>query len=221
VSPAPTVTRSRRRPRRRLGRVGRVRIFDHAVLGPVPALRLGLLGLVAGLLQLVLLSRIAILGMQIDAAVLSLLMVGLLCGPVWGASYGFGVGLLLDLVAGQPLGLTALAYVLSGYGAGRLGEVRDPESRAVPIVVGLFGTLAVLVVQGLLELMIAQGARVSAGLIWWTLGTVLINALLALPVHNRIRRWLLPMLPEEARRRRRRRAYGGRPSSSDVDVRIR
>ncbi|MDX8150848.1 rod shape-determining protein MreD [Patulibacter brassicae] len=221
MSPRPTVTRSRRSPRRRFGRVGGVRVLDHAVLGPAAPLRVGLLGLLAGLLQLVLFSRITILGMQPDVAILTLLMVSLLCGPIWGASLGFGLGLLLDLVAGQPVGVTSLALVLSGYAVGRMGEVRDPESSAVPVVVGALGTFGVLAVVGLLELLIAQGARVNVGLLGWTLGTVLINALVALPVHNRIRRWLLPMLPEEARRRRRRRDYGRRSPSSDVDVRIR
>lgn len=221
MSPQPTVSRSRRPPRRRFGRIGGPRLPDHAILGPAAPLRIGLLGLLAALAQLVLFARITILGMQLDVSILALLMVALLCGPIWGAAFGFGVGLLLDLVAGQPVGLTSLAFVLSGYAVGRLGEVRDPESSAVPVVVGLVGTLGVLVVLGLLELMISQGARVDTGLLWWTLGTVLINALLALPVHNRIKRWLLPMLPEEARRRRRRRDYGRRASSSDVDVRIR
>ncbi|WP_320671436.1 rod shape-determining protein MreD [Patulibacter defluvii] len=221
MSPQPAISRTRRPRQRRRVRLGRVRLFDHSVLGPLPALRLGLLGLLVALLQLVLFSRVAFLGMQLDLALLTLLMVALLSGPVWGAGFGFGVGLVLDLVAGQPPGLSSLAYVLSGYAVGRLGEVRDPESSAVPIVVGFFGTASVLVVYGLLELLLAQGARVSTGMIGTILGTTLINALLALPVHNRVKRWLLPMLPEEARRRRRRRAYTRRASSSDVDVRIR
>jgi rod shape-determining protein MreD len=215
VSPQPTVRRSRRQRRRR-----RVRLPDHSVIGAVPWLRLGLLGLLVGLLQLVLFSRVWIVGMQIDLAVLTLLMVGLLAGPISGAAFGFGLGLLLDGVSGQTLGLSSLSFVLTGYAVGRLGQLRDPESSAVPVVVGVFGTFAALVLYGLLELMLNQSTRVSPGMIWVIVGTTLINALLALPVHNRVKRWLLPMLPEEARRRRRRRAYGSR-STSDLDVRIR
>lgn len=215
MTPRVSGGRSRSRARRRPS------LPDHAALGPAPALRLGLLGLVVVLVQLALFSRVTFLGMQLDLALLSLLMVALLAGPLHGAAYGFGVGLLIDVMAGGQLGLTPLVYVLSGYAVGRLGELRDPDSSLVPLVVGLFGTIAVLVLYGLVELLLTQGTRVSSRMVWVIVGTALIDALLSVPVHNRIKRWLLPMLPEEARRRRRRRTYGRRTPSSDIDVRIR
>ena len=216
MSRPPVVSRTRTRTRRR------PRLPDHTALGPAPALRLGLLGLLVALLQIAIFSRVLFFGMQLDLALLTLLMVALLTGPVGGASFGFGVGLLIDLMAGQTPGISSLVYVASGYAMGRLGELRDPESDVVPVLVGLVGIPAVLVVYGLLELLLTQGTRVSPSMVWVIAGTTLIGTLLALPVHNRTRRWLLPMLPEEARRRRRRRTYGRRqPPSSDVDVRIR
>jgi rod shape-determining protein MreD len=208
---------SRSRPRLRRG----LRLPDHAALGPKPVLRLGLLGLLVVLLQLALFSRVTFLGMQLDLALLTLLMVSLLGGPIVGASFGFGIGLLLDLMSGQTSGMTSLVYVLSGYAVGRLGQLRDPDSSVVPLVVGLFGTAAVMVLYGLVELLLTQGMRVNVNMLWVIVGTTLINAIVAVPVHNRTKRWLLPMLPEEARRRRRRRTYGRRTPSSDIDVRIR
>jgi rod shape-determining protein MreD len=184
-------------------------------------LRLVLLGVLAVLLQAAIFGRVQFLGMQVDIALLSVLMVALLSGPVNGVTFGFGVGLLLDLMTGQTTGITSLVYVVSGYAIGRLGELRDPESSVVPIVVGLFGTAAVLLVYGAVELLLTQGVRVSGSMVWVIVGTSVINAALALPVHNRVKAWLLPMLPEEARRRRRRRSYGRRSPSSDIDVRIR
>ncbi|CAB4907414.1 unannotated protein [freshwater metagenome] len=216
MSRRPVVTRTRSRPRRR------PRLPDHAALGPAPVLRLGLLGLAVALLQIAIFSRVAFLGAQLDLALVTLLMVALLAGPVSGAAFGFGVGLLIDLMAGQTPGISSLVYVLAGYSMGRLGELRDPESAIVPLLVGLVGIPVVLVVYGLVELLLTQGTRVSPSMAWVIAGTTAIGTLLALPVHNRTRRWLLPMLPEEARRRRRRRTYGRRqPASSDVDVRIR
>lgn len=216
MSRRPVVTRTRSRPRRR------PRLPDHAALGPAPVLRLGLLGLLVALLQIAVFSRVAFFGAQLDLALVTLLMVALLAGPVSGAAFGFGVGLLIDLMAGQTPGISSLVYVVAGYAMGRLGELRDPESSIVPLLVGLVGIPVVLVVYGLVELLLTQGTRVSPSMVWVIAGTTVIGTLLALPVHNRTRRWLLPMLPEEARRRRRRRAYGRRqPPSSDVDVRIR
>lgn len=194
---------------------------DHAAWGPKPVLRLGLLGLLVGLLQIAFFGRVTFLGMQLDLVLLTLLMVALLAGPIAGASFGFGVGLLVDLIVGQTPGISSLVYVLAGYAVGRLGMMRDPESRIVPLVVGVFGTLAVLLLYGLVELLLTQGVRVNAAMIWVILGTTVINAVFAVPVHNRTKRWLLPMLPEEARRRRRRRTYGRRGGASDLEVRIR
>jgi rod shape-determining protein MreD len=218
VSPRPRLTRGRSRSRLRAPR----RLLpDHAAWGPKPVLRLGLLGLLVALLQLAIFSRVTFLGMQLDLALLTLLMVALLAGPLAGASFGFGVGLLIDLISGQTPGLSSLVYVLGGYAVGRLGMMRDPESSAVPLVVGLLGTMAVLLLYGLVELLLTQGIRIDANMVWVIVGTSLIGAVLAVPVHNRTRRWLLPMLPEEARRRRRRRTYSRRTPSTDIDVRIR
>lgn len=216
MSRRPTVTRTRSRARRR------PRLPDHTALGPAPVLRLGLLGLLVALLQIAIFSRVLFFGMQLELALLTLLMVALLSGPVAGASFGFGVGLLIDLMAAQTPGISSLVFVLTGYAMGRLGELRDPESGVVPLLAGLVGIPVVLLLYGVLELLLTQGTRVSPSMVWVIVGTTVIGTLLALPVHNRTRRWLLPMLPEEARRRRRRRTYGRRqPRSSDVDVRIR
>ncbi len=216
MSARPTVSRSRGRSRLR----PRLRLPDHAAWGPKPVLRLGLLGLLVGLLQIAFFGRVTFLGMQLDLVLLTLLMVALLSGPVAGAAFGFGVGLFVDLIVGQTPGISSLVYVLAGYAVGRLGMMRDPESRIVPLVVGIFGTLAVLLLYGLVELLLTQGVRVNVSMLWVILGTTVINAAFAVPVHNRTKRWLLPMLPEEARRRRRRRAYGRR-GGNDLDVRIR
>lgn len=216
MRPVATARRSRSRRLR-----PRAWVPNHAAWGPKPALRLGLLGLLVGLLQLAFFGRVTFLGMQLDLVLLSLLMVAMLAGPVAGAAYGFGIGLFVDLVVGQTPGLSSLVYVLAGYAVGRLGMMRDPESRVLPLLVGAVGTLAVLLLYGLVEVLLTQGVRVNVSMAWVILGTTAINAIFAVPVHNRIKRWLLPMLPEEARRRRRRRTYGRRGATSDIDVRIR
>jgi rod shape-determining protein MreD len=184
-------------------------------------LRLVVLGILVVLLQAAVFGRLHFFGMQVDLALLGVLMVALLAGPLHGVAFAFGVGLLLDLMTGQTTGITSLVYITSAYAIGRLGELRDPESSVVPVVVGLLGTAGVLVVYGVVELLLTQGVRVSGSMVWVIVGTSVINAVLSLPVHNRVKAWLLPMLPEEARRRRRRRSYGRRSPSSDLDVRIR
>ena len=48
--------------------------------------------------------------------------VGLLCGSLAGACFGFGVGLFVDVALLQTLGVSSLVLLAVGYGAGRLRE---------------------------------------------------------------------------------------------------
>ena len=63
-----------------------------------------------------------------DVLLLTLVGVGLLRGPLFGACAGFWAGLLVDTMTLETLGLTSLLLTLAGYLAGRLGEL-DVGSR--------------------------------------------------------------------------------------------
>ena len=99
-------------------------------------LRLVLLGFFAVLVQEAAISQISIFGVSADLTPLVVMSVGLLCGSMTGAIIGFGIGLLVDLVLVQTLGVTSLLYIAIGYWAGRLRELRDPAHGLVPLAVG-------------------------------------------------------------------------------------
>ena len=98
--------------------------------------RLVAIGLVGGILQLTTVSQIAIFGVPADLSPLLVASVGLLCGSIAGASFGFGLGLFMDTLLAQTLGLTSLVLLAAGYAAGRLRELRDPAHGLVPVAVG-------------------------------------------------------------------------------------
>lgn len=198
-----------------------VRLPDHAALGPRPILRTTLLGAFLVLLQLSLLDRIGILGVRLDLSILGMIVVGLLAGPAVGAGFGFGVGLFLDLLSGQALGMTSLVFTAVGYGAGTFGTLRDPDSGAATLVAGTVGTFVTLAAYGLLQLLAIPDQTTSGDIVGQTIGTVVAGAVFALPLHNRIGRWLQPMLPEETRRRRRSRDRPRSVRRPSSDVRIR
>lgn len=93
------------------------------------------------LLQLVVAPHCAVLGVRPDLPLLLATSWGLLRGPRWGAIWGLGMGVLLDVLAGVPVGVftvgLAVAGLLSGLGEGHLFRTHF----LLPIGVTVLGTL--------------------------------------------------------------------------------
>jgi rod shape-determining protein MreD len=166
--------------------------------------RLALLGLLGGILQLTTISQISIFGVPADLSPLLVASVGFLCGSVWGAVFGFSLGLFVDTALLQTLGLNSLIFTAIGYGAGRLRELRDPAHGLAPVLVGAVATAIATIGFSLLQFLLGVEAPVSLQLLRQILMTIVLNTLLALPVYAICRRVLLPYLPDDPRRRRRR-----------------
>ena len=62
-------------------------------------------------------SQIQVFGVNADLLPLVVAAVGLLCGSMSGAVFGFGVGLFADLALVQTVGLSSLLYLAVGYWA--------------------------------------------------------------------------------------------------------
>ena len=166
--------------------------------------RLLLLALVAVLVQTAALSQLSLFGAVPDIAPLVVVSAALLVGPVNGALFGFGVGLLVDVALVQTLGVSSLVYVTVGWYAGRLREtLRDPQATLLPLAAGAFATLMSLVMFSLIQFLLGVQAPVSVELLRQIVSTALITTLLALPVHAVVKRVLQPVLPDQTRRRRR------------------
>jgi rod shape-determining protein MreD len=167
-------------------------------------IRLVLLGLIGGIVQLTTVSQISIFGQPADLTPLLVASVGFLCGSVPGAIFGFGLGLFMDTALMQTLGVQSLLYVAVGYGAGRVRELRDPAHALAPLAVGAVATAVAAVGFAVLQFLLGVDAPVSFLLVRQILMTIVLNTLLAMPVYAICRRVLLPLLPEDPRRRRRR-----------------
>jgi rod shape-determining protein MreD len=168
--------------------------------------RVGALLLVALVLQVSTLNQLPILGGYFDVVVLVVAAVAYYGGSVAGSSTGFAAGLMLDLLTGATMGASSLVLTAVGYGVGRYREVRDPSHGLLPLAVGTVATAGWVVAFAAVSLMLDIGARVSPLVIREMIMTVLLNALLALPIFTGCRRLLRPSLakdPFEVRRRRR------------------
>jgi rod shape-determining protein MreD len=173
---------------------------------PTPQLLARLVALAIGgvVVQTAAVSQLPVADASADLSPLLVMAVGLLCGSLAGGCFGFGVGLFVDIVSFQTLGVSSLVLLAVGYGAGRLREARDPEGTLVPLVVGAIATLAFSVGFAVMQFLLGASSPVSWALLRQTLATLVINALIALPVYALVRRWLLAALPDDPRRRRRR-----------------
>jgi rod shape-determining protein MreD len=177
------------------------------ILSPGAFLRVGLLLLLAVVLQLSALSQIGVLGGHADLVVLVVAAVAYYAGSVSGCATGFAAGFLLDLATGATMGTSSLVLTAVGYGVGRVREVRDPSHGLLPIPVGAAATAGWVLGFAAVSFMLDVGARLSPLLIRDAIVTVFLSALLALPVFGGCRRLLRPALrvdPFEVRRRRQR-----------------
>ena len=171
-------------------------------------LRLAVMALVVVLLQTAALSQVSLLGASPDIAPLVVASVGLLAGPVAGALMRFGVGLLTDIALQQTLGISSLVYVIVGHYSGLMRDnARDPQATLLPLAAGAAGTFVALTVFSLLQFLLGVEAPVSFELVRQIISTVLINTLIALPVHAAVRRALGTAF--DPRRKRRRRSRPG------------
>jgi len=177
------------------------------------ALRLLALGVLCVVLQVAAVSQMPIFGTNADLVPLVVAAVGLLCGSIPAALFGFGAGLAVDTALVDTLGLSSLIYCVAGYGAGRLRELRDPQATLLPFVLGAAVTASTTLGFSVMQFLLGVDAPVSFLLVRQIIATILVNTVIAVPVFALVGRMLAPALPDEPRRRRRRRPYDGRATT--------
>ncbi len=174
----------------------------------MPALPLGvrvvLFGVLVALLQLALFSQVQVAGGSADLAPLAVMAVGLLLGALGGAAFGFALGLLLDVMLLQTLGLSSLVLLGVGYWCGRVRESSQPEGPLVPIALGAASTFGAAVGFSVVQFLLDVDAPVSGVILRQLLATLILNTLLALPVFAIARRLLRVPEPLDRRPRPRR-----------------
>jgi len=166
-------------------------------------LRLSVLVLTVVVLQLAVVGQVNVLDANADLLPLTALAIGLLAGPVAGATVGFLLGLVADMALLQTLGVTSLLLIGVGYLAGRYRELRDASHKLVPPIGGFVATLAFEAAFSLVQFLLGVESPVSPLVIREILVSALINGLIAIPVFAAIRAFLRADLIDDLRPRRR------------------
>jgi rod shape-determining protein MreD len=135
-----------------------------------------------------------------DILLLSLVGLGLLRGPLFGACAGFWAGLIVDTMTLETLGLSSLLLTIAGYWAGRLGELTsDHQNQRARILIAVtLLTVGVEVGTLLVHLLLGDSAAVGTILGRVLLPTLALNLILAIPWYALCRR----LFPPPARRER-------------------
>lgn len=167
-------------------------------------LRIAVVAFFAVVIQETAISQISIFGVSADVTPLVVMSIGLLAGSMAGAIAGFAIGLFVDLVLFQTVGVTSLLFITVGYWSGRLRELRDPSHGLIPMAMGAVATLFTGVGMAVIQFLLGVDAPVSWLLIQQIVLQVLVNSLIALPVYEFVRRLLHRALPPDPRARRRR-----------------
>jgi rod shape-determining protein MreD len=165
--------------------------------------RVALLVLVTVVLQLAVVAQISLLDADPDLFPLVVLSVGLLAGPIPGATTGFLLGLVADMALLQTLGVTSLLLIGVGYLAGRYRELRDASHKLVPVIAAFIGTLLYSASFALTQFLLGVESPVSPLVIREAIVGALLNALIALPVYAAVRFFLRSDLIDDLRPRRR------------------
>ncbi len=142
-------------------------------------LRLAGLLLAAVLLQTTVAPNIRVLGANPDFVLIVVVSVALLRGAETGAIFGFLAGTLVAVALLEPLGMSALVFVVVGYFTGRYGETADLSAPVAPVV-GVFGAtlLANLLYAGL-QYLLERQVPFGFWLVHVLLPSLVLNTLLA------------------------------------------
>lgn len=163
------------------------------------ASKAGLLIFVAAIVQVTILNATDLAGGTADVLLVTLVGVALLRGSIYGAAAGFFGGLLVDVATLQTLGLTSLVLTVAGYWIGRYGETTGRERAHAPLLSVVVVTVLYAVSAYGLHFMLGDPVSARLALVDTLPGTILLNAVVAVPVYALCRRLLRHVEPAGAR----------------------
>ncbi len=155
---------------------------------------------VATVLQIGLASQVPIAEVHPELLLLVSVCAGLVSGPGTGAGVGFACGLILDLFVPGRLGITALSYVLVGYGAGVAGDAVARPTRTIQAAMVALASIAGVLLYAAIGQLLGQHTLSDPHLLAIVGIVAGCNAVLAVPVLA-VCRWAQPEQQQRLRTR--------------------
>jgi rod shape-determining protein MreD len=174
------------------------------ILTPQIVVRIAAIGLIGVLLQLSFFSQVELFHVSPDILPALVVCLALLGGSLTGAVAGFSIGLLLDCLLVEALGVSSLVLLSTGYLAGLFRERFEIHSSLVPALLCMGLTLFAELGFAAIQLLLGVDAPVSLLIVRDMLLKSVYAFFLGWPIYLLVRRLLRPALVEEPRVRRRR-----------------
>jgi rod shape-determining protein MreD len=156
------------------------------------------------LLQLSFFSRVELFHVSPDILPALVVCLGLLGGSMTGAVSGFSIGLFLDCLLVEALGISSLVLLGIGYLAGLFRERFEIHSSLVPALLCMGLTMLAELGFGLIQLLLGLDAPLSSLIIRDLLLKSVYAFFLGWPIYLIVRRALRPALVEDPKVQRRR-----------------
>ena len=174
------------------------------ILTPKILARVAVIGLLGVLLQLCFFSRVELFHVSPDVLPALVVCLGLLGGSMAGAVSGFAIGLFLDCLLVEALGISSLVLLGVGYLAGLFRERFEIHSSLVPALLCMGLTLLAELGFGAVQLLLGVDAPLSVLIVRDVLLKSVYAFFLGWPLYLLLRRILRPALVEEPKVTRRR-----------------
>jgi rod shape-determining protein MreD len=156
------------------------------------------------LLQLSFFSRVELFHVSPDILPALVVCLGLLGGSMTGAVSGFSIGLFLDCLLVEALGISSLVLLGIGYLAGLFRERFEIHSSLVPALLCMGLTMLAELGFGLIQLLLGLDAPLSSLIVRDLLLKSVYAFFLGWPIYLGVRRVLRPALVEDPKVQRRR-----------------
>jgi len=174
------------------------------ILTPQILIRIVAIAFLGVLLQLSFFSQVELFHVSPDVLPALVVCLALLGGSLTGAVCGFAIGLFVDSLLVEALGITSLVLLGIGYGAGLFRERFEIHGVLVPALLCMGLTLAAELGFAAIQLLLGIDAPVSTLIVRDMLLKSVYAFFLAFPIYLGVRRALRPALVEEPKVRRRR-----------------
>ena len=152
--------------------------------------RVAVILLTAAVLERGVFSQLRIHGVAADVLLLVAISAGMIGGSDDGAVVGFFAGLTLDLLVQTPLGLSALAYCVTGYVVGLAQGAVVRSTRWQPPALAFAASVLGVVLYVVASLVVGRSGLFNRHLLTIIVVVASVNAVLIGPT-NRAMRWAL------------------------------
>jgi len=152
---------------------------------------------VAAFIDTVVFARINIFGITPDCVLVMIVTVGILAGAGEAAVWGLGVGLILDVLYGRAVGISAICYLIAGVAGGIFYKKYYADNLVIPTVTTAVCALLKELTMAIVVILAGSRINIIDMFMTYVLPCALMAAALSIPANI----FMKPLLVRSGRKR--------------------